>query len=91
MLKAEDPPKVHIPCIKPARQPILPVPAGVGSGIQWNKLYAGVSPDDSFTLGHVLAMLLLDTVLLGLATWYEGIFFSILFFGMSAYIPHSNK
>ncbi|XP_042876783.1 phospholipid-transporting ATPase ABCA3-like isoform X3 [Penaeus japonicus] len=43
---------------------------GAGSGIHWNLLYSGVSPDDSFTLGHVFGMLIIDTTIFALLTWY---------------------
>nr|XP_045614978.1 phospholipid-transporting ATPase ABCA3-like isoform X2 [Procambarus clarkii] len=43
---------------------------GTGSGIQWNLLFSGVSPDDSFTLAHVFGMLILDVVVFSFLTWY---------------------
>ncbi|KAK8753744.1 hypothetical protein OTU49_001413 [Cherax quadricarinatus] len=43
---------------------------GTGSGIQWNLLFTGVSPDDSFTLAHVFGMLILDSIIFSLLTWY---------------------
>lgn len=43
---------------------------GTGSGIQWRFLFSGVSPDDPFTLAHVFGMLILDTLLFCLLTWY---------------------
>lgn len=43
---------------------------GAGSGIHWNLLYSGVSPDDSFTLGHVFGMLIIDATIFALLTWY---------------------
>lgn len=43
---------------------------GVGSGIQWRLLFQGVSPDDRFTLAHVFGMLILDTVVFAILTWY---------------------
>ncbi|XP_053412499.1 phospholipid-transporting ATPase ABCA3 [Nycticebus coucang] len=46
-----------------------------GTGIQWQDLLSPVSVDDDFCFGHVLGMLLLDSVLYGLATWYvEAVF-----------------
>ncbi|XP_051692146.2 phospholipid-transporting ATPase ABCA3 isoform X2 [Oryctolagus cuniculus] len=56
------------------------VPAGlpvhsVGTGIQWRDLLSPVSVDDDFCFGHVLGLLLLDSVLYGLVTWYvEAVF-----------------
>lgn len=43
---------------------------GTGSGIQWRLLFSGVSPDDPFTLAHVFGMLILDSILFCLLTWY---------------------
>ncbi|XP_068200893.1 phospholipid-transporting ATPase ABCA3-like isoform X1 [Palaemon carinicauda] len=43
---------------------------GIGSGIQWHLFFTGVSPDDHFTLSHVFGMLILDTIILALLTWY---------------------
>ncbi|CAL4103477.1 unnamed protein product [Meganyctiphanes norvegica] len=43
---------------------------GTGAGIQWNNLFSGVSPDDQFTLAHVFGMLILDTLLFSILTWY---------------------
>lgn len=43
---------------------------GTGSGIQWRLLFTGVSPDDPFTLAHVFGMLILDSLLFCLLTWY---------------------
>uniref|UniRef100_A0A8C9AW22 ATP binding cassette subfamily A member 3 n=1 Tax=Prolemur simus TaxID=1328070 RepID=A0A8C9AW22_PROSS len=46
-----------------------------GTGIQWRDLLSPVSVDDDFCFGQVLGMLLLDSVLYGLATWYmEAVF-----------------
>ncbi|XP_069503020.1 phospholipid-transporting ATPase ABCA3 [Ambystoma mexicanum] len=48
---------------------------GKGTGIQWADLMKPVSVDDNFTFAHVLGMLLLDSVLYGLVTWYvEAVF-----------------
>ena len=41
-----------------------------GTGIQWRDLLSPVNVDDDFTFGQVLGMLLLDSVLYGLVTWY---------------------
>ncbi|KAK4312219.1 hypothetical protein Pmani_016341 [Petrolisthes manimaculis] len=43
---------------------------GIGLGIQWKLLLKGVSPDDTFTFGHIFGMLLLDTISFALLTWY---------------------
>lgn len=46
-----------------------------GTGIQWRDLLSPVSVDDDFCFGHVLGLLLLDSVLYGLVTWYvEAVF-----------------
>ncbi|XP_037670546.1 ATP-binding cassette sub-family A member 3 isoform X2 [Choloepus didactylus] len=46
-----------------------------GTGIQWQELLSPVNVDDDFSFGQVLGMLLLDTVLYGLVTWYvEAVF-----------------
>ncbi|KAK6165163.1 hypothetical protein SNE40_023607 [Patella caerulea] len=48
---------------------------GTGSGVQWSNIYEGVSVDDDFTLLHALIMLLIDSVIYGLITWYvESVF-----------------
>ncbi|XP_064334419.1 phospholipid-transporting ATPase ABCA3 isoform X3 [Camelus dromedarius] len=41
-----------------------------GTGIQWQDLLSPVNVDDDFSFGQVLGMLLLDSVLYGLVTWY---------------------
>nr|KAF6488606.1 ATP binding cassette subfamily A member 3 [Molossus molossus] len=41
-----------------------------GTGIQWRELLSPVNVDDDFSFGQVLGMLLLDSVLYGLVTWY---------------------
>jgi hypothetical protein len=44
-------------------------------GIQWRDLLSPVNVDDDFCFGQVLGMLLLDSVLYGLVTWYvEAVF-----------------
>lgn len=44
-------------------------------GVQWRNLLSPVNVDDAFSFGQVLAMLLLDSVLYGLVTWYvEAVF-----------------
>ncbi|EHH31333.1 hypothetical protein EGK_12384, partial [Macaca mulatta] len=46
-----------------------------GMGIQWRDLLSPVNVDDDFCFGQVLGMLLLDSVLYGLVTWYmEAVF-----------------
>ncbi|XP_062036152.1 phospholipid-transporting ATPase ABCA3 isoform X2 [Lepus europaeus] len=46
-----------------------------GTGIQWRDLLSPVNVDDDFCFGHVLGLLLLDSVLYGLVTWYvEAVF-----------------
>ncbi|XP_062956081.1 phospholipid-transporting ATPase ABCA3 [Cynocephalus volans] len=46
-----------------------------GTGIQWRDLLSPVNVDDDFSFGQVLGMLLLDSVLYGLVTWYmEAVF-----------------
>ena len=46
-----------------------------GAGVQWSSLNQPASVDDDLTLLHVMLMLLLDTVLYGLVTWYvEAVF-----------------
>lgn len=48
---------------------------GTGAGVQWSTLSQGASVDDSFSLGHVMMMLIVDTVLYGVFTWYiEAVF-----------------
>uniref|UniRef100_A0A452RDE1 ATP binding cassette subfamily A member 3 n=1 Tax=Ursus americanus TaxID=9643 RepID=A0A452RDE1_URSAM len=41
-----------------------------GVGVQWRDLLSPVNVDDDFSFGQVLGMLLLDSVLYGLVTWY---------------------
>ena len=41
-----------------------------GAGVQWNNMDQGVSVDDNFALLHVIMMLLVDTVLYAIITWY---------------------
>ncbi|XP_004627914.1 ATP-binding cassette sub-family A member 3 [Octodon degus] len=46
-----------------------------GMGIQWKNLLSPVNVDEDFCFGQVLGMLLLDSVLYGLVTWYvEAVF-----------------
>jgi hypothetical protein len=47
----------------------------LGAGVQWSTLTQGASVDDSFSLAHVMMMLVIDTVLYGFFTWYiEAVF-----------------
>lgn len=41
-----------------------------GVGVQWRDLLSPVNVDDDFSFGQVLGMLLLDSILYGLVTWY---------------------
>ncbi|KAM9057540.1 phospholipid-transporting ATPase ABCA3 isoform 1-T8 [Megaptera novaeangliae] len=41
-----------------------------GTGVQWRDLLSPVNVDDDFSFGQVLGMLLLDSVLYSLVTWY---------------------
>uniref|UniRef100_A0A8C4QFV7 ABC transporter domain-containing protein n=1 Tax=Eptatretus burgeri TaxID=7764 RepID=A0A8C4QFV7_EPTBU len=43
---------------------------GKGTGVQWDSLVEPVSIDDNFTLGHVLLMLIVDSIIYGLLAWY---------------------
>ncbi|CAB3381980.1 Hypothetical predicted protein [Cloeon dipterum] len=48
---------------------------GAGSGVQWSNLFTPPSPDDGYTLGGIMGMLLLDAVLyMVLALYIEAIF-----------------
>ncbi|XP_026071364.1 ATP-binding cassette sub-family A member 3-like isoform X1 [Carassius auratus] len=48
---------------------------GKGTGIQWHNLFEPVTVDDDFSLAQVLGLLLLDSVLYALVTWYvEAVF-----------------
>ena len=41
-----------------------------GAGVQWSSFGEGVSVDDKFTMSHAIAMLLLDSFLYCVVTWY---------------------
>ncbi len=41
-----------------------------GAGLQWSNFYKPVSVDDSFTMGHVFLMLVIDCIIYGLIVWY---------------------
>ncbi|KAM9305170.1 phospholipid-transporting ATPase ABCA3 [Gastrophryne carolinensis] len=43
---------------------------GKGTGAQWSNVMTPVSVDDNFTLGQVLGMLLLDSILYSVIGWY---------------------
>ncbi|XP_063790760.1 phospholipid-transporting ATPase ABCA3 [Pseudophryne corroboree] len=43
---------------------------GKGTGAQWSNLFTPVSVDDNFTLGQVLGLLLLDSILYSIIGWY---------------------
>ncbi|XP_043567483.1 phospholipid-transporting ATPase ABCA3 isoform X1 [Chiloscyllium plagiosum] len=43
---------------------------GKGVGVQWSNIFLPVSVDDSFTLAQSMAMLILDSVVYILVTWY---------------------
>ncbi|XP_075035584.1 phospholipid-transporting ATPase ABCA3 [Mixophyes fleayi] len=43
---------------------------GKGTGAQWSNLMTPVSVDDNFTLGQVLGLLLLDSVIYSIIGWY---------------------
>ncbi|XP_019618294.1 PREDICTED: ATP-binding cassette sub-family A member 1-like [Branchiostoma belcheri] len=46
-----------------------------GVGIQWDNIWTNPSPQDSFTFGFSLIMMLFDAFLYGLMTWYiEAVF-----------------
>ncbi|XP_074055105.1 phospholipid-transporting ATPase ABCA3-like [Macrotis lagotis] len=48
---------------------------GKGTGMQWKDFMSPVNIDDNFTLGHVVFMLLYDSLIYGLVTWYlEAVF-----------------
>ena len=48
---------------------------GAGIGAQWANLNQGPSIDDSLSLGLVMVMLVVDTLIYGLITWYiEAVF-----------------
>lgn len=48
---------------------------GQGTGVQWSTLMKGVTVDDDFAFGTVLLMMVVDSVLYGLITWYvEAVF-----------------
>ncbi|XP_013865526.1 ATP-binding cassette sub-family A member 3 [Austrofundulus limnaeus] len=48
---------------------------GKGTGIQWSNLFDSVTVDDDFSMAQVLCLLLFDSVLYGLVTWYiEAVF-----------------
>lgn len=65
---------------------------GSGAGVQWSNVNQGVTIDESFTFAHVLVMLVLDSILYGLLTWYiEGIFPGEYGIPKKWYFPFSKK
>lgn len=48
---------------------------GSGEGLQWNNIWKTTSPDDDFVVGHIMLMLIFDTILyLFIALYVEGIY-----------------
>nr|XP_022911287.1 ATP-binding cassette sub-family A member 3-like [Onthophagus taurus]XP_022911294.1 ATP-binding cassette sub-family A member 3-like [Onthophagus taurus] len=48
---------------------------GTGDGLQWDTFFSSVNPDDSLTLGHVVMMLIIDTIIyLLIALYVESVF-----------------
>ena len=48
---------------------------GSGEGIQWSNINRGVSPDDDFTFGDVIVMLIIDAgIYLLVALYFEAVF-----------------
>ncbi|XP_032896611.1 ATP-binding cassette sub-family A member 3 [Amblyraja radiata] len=48
---------------------------GKGTGIQWSNINQSVTVDDNFTIFDVIGMLIFDSLLYGLITWYvEAVF-----------------
>lgn len=43
---------------------------GTGSGVQWRLLFSGVSPDDPFSIGHIIVTMLFDSLVYAVLTWY---------------------
>ena len=43
---------------------------GTGKGVQWSNLNQRISVDDDFTLGLVLVMFVVDSIIYGLIAWY---------------------
>lgn len=48
---------------------------GQSVGIQWNNIATGTSIDDSFSMMHVIVMLLIDAIIYALFTWYIEVVF----------------
>ncbi|XP_069124776.1 phospholipid-transporting ATPase ABCA3-like [Argopecten irradians] len=48
---------------------------GTGTGVQWDNFTKGASVDDDFAMSHIMIMLVVDTVVYSLITWYvEAVF-----------------
>ena len=48
---------------------------GTGIGVQWDNLYDGASVDDHFSLGTVFQMMIVNSIMYGVLTWYiENVF-----------------
>ena len=42
----------------------------VGVGVNWNNLFTPVSADDTFSMGYIFVMLIVDSAIGFLVTWY---------------------
>lgn len=48
---------------------------GAGEGLQWHNIWKTTSPDDNFVVGHIMLMLIFDTLLyLSIALYVEGVY-----------------
>ena len=46
-----------------------------GAGVQWSTIFRGASVDDTFSLGNVFIMLIFDSFIYLILTWYiEAVF-----------------
>ena len=48
---------------------------GTGIGVHWDNLFTGASVDDSFSLGTVFLMMILNSVIYGVLAWYFEVIF----------------
>ncbi|CAC5380658.1 ABCA3 [Mytilus coruscus] len=65
---------------------------GTGAGVQWNTLTQGASVDDNFSLAYIMMMLVADTVLYGIITWYiEAVFPGEYGVPLSWYFPFTSS